>query len=84
MKLDVRSFFMDIHKKLLYERMEKFLRETYRANDLEMLLYLLRETIFNGRRRTASAAVPRATGKGCHGTRACSIRTGCTGCPSAT
>lgn len=47
MKLDIRSFFMNISKELLYERMEKFLRERYRENDLPMLLYLLRETIFN-------------------------------------
>lgn len=47
MKLDIRSFFMNISKELLYERMECFLRERYRKNDLPMLLYLLRETIFN-------------------------------------
>ncbi|MCE8761401.1 four helix bundle protein [Phocaeicola dorei] len=32
---------------LLYERLEKFLRETYRENNQLMLLYLLHETIFN-------------------------------------
>lgn len=47
MKLDIRSFFMNISKELLYRRMEVFLRERYRGSDLEMVLYLLRETIFN-------------------------------------
>lgn len=32
---------------LLYERLEKFLRETYRENNQLMMLYLLHETIFN-------------------------------------
>lgn len=47
MKLDIRSFFMSISKELLYDRLETFLRKRYRENDLSMLLYLLRETIFN-------------------------------------
>lgn len=47
MKLDIRSFFMDISKELLYDRLAEFLRERYRENDLSMLLYLLRETVFN-------------------------------------
>ena len=47
MKLDIRSFFMSISKELLYARLEAFLRERYRENDLGMLLYLLRETLFN-------------------------------------
>ena len=64
MKLDVRSFFMDIHKKLLYERMEKFLQETYRENDLEMLLYLLRETIFNRPEKDCIRRCPASHWKG--------------------
>ncbi|WP_455665066.1 RNA-directed DNA polymerase [Phocaeicola sp.] len=47
MKLDIRSFFMNISKELLCSRLETFLREHYRENDREMLLYLLRETLFN-------------------------------------
>lgn len=64
MKLDIRSFFMDIHKKLLYERLEKFLRETYRENDLEMLLYLLRETIFNRPEKNCIRRCPASHWKG--------------------
>lgn len=64
MKLDIRSFFMDISKKLLYERLEKFLRETYRENDLPMLLYLLRETIFNRPEKNCIRRCPATHWKG--------------------
>lgn len=47
MKIDIRSFFMDIPKQRLYERTEQFLKQRYEGNDLYLLLYLIRETVFN-------------------------------------
>ena len=44
MKLDIRSFFMDLPKRELYDRMAAFLREHYDAPDLPTLLCLLRAT----------------------------------------
>ena len=44
MKLDIRSFFMDLPKRELYDRMAAFLRERYDAPDLPTLLCLLRAT----------------------------------------
>lgn len=47
LKIDIRSFFMKISKQRLYDLTASFLRERYEGGDLPMLLYLLRETIFN-------------------------------------
>lgn len=47
LKIDIRSFFMKISKQRLYDLTAGFLRERYNGGDLPMLLYLLRETIFN-------------------------------------
>lgn len=47
MKIDIHAFFMQISRSRLYERIECFLKEKYRGNDLPLLLYLLRKTIFN-------------------------------------
>lgn len=47
MKLDIRSFFMDISKQGLYDCTERFLKQQYKENDLPILLYLIRETVFN-------------------------------------
>lgn len=47
MKIDIRSFFMTIPKKQLYCRVSDFLKKHYKENDLELLLYLIRVTIFN-------------------------------------
>jgi hypothetical protein len=47
LKIDIQSFFMSIDKRRLYEVTERVVRDGYHAPDVEMLLYLLRETIFN-------------------------------------
>lgn len=47
LKIDIRSFFMKISKQRLYDLTASFLRERYTGDDLLMLLYLLRETVFN-------------------------------------
>ena len=47
LKIDIRSFFMKISKQRLYDLTERLLRERYEGNDLPVLLYLLRETVFN-------------------------------------
>lgn len=46
LKIDIRSFFMKISKRRLYDLTEELLHERYGGNDLAILLYLLRETIF--------------------------------------
>lgn len=47
MKLDVRSFFMRISKRCLYERIESILKSEYDGDDLHVLLFLLRRTVFH-------------------------------------
>ena len=47
MKLDIKSFFMSIDKKLLYQCMERFVETYYHAADKEQLLWLIRVTIFH-------------------------------------
>ncbi|MDD6913284.1 RNA-directed DNA polymerase [Phocaeicola plebeius] len=47
MKLDIRSFFMSLDKQLLYDKLVPFLKTHYQGDDLDILLYLIRETIFN-------------------------------------
>ena len=59
MKIDVRSFFMKISKQRLYDLTERLLREKYQGNDLPILLYLLRETIFNRPERHCIRKTPR-------------------------
>lgn len=47
MKLDIQGFFMNIDKQRLFECVRTFLEEKYEGDDLPMLMYMLRETIFN-------------------------------------
>ncbi len=47
MKLDIWSFFMDVPKAELYRRMEAFLTERYEGNDLSVLLFLLKVTLYD-------------------------------------
>lgn len=47
MKLDIKSFFMSIDKKLLYQCMERFVMTYYHAADQQLLLWLIRVTIFH-------------------------------------
>lgn len=47
MKIDIQSFFMSIPKDKLYQKVERFLKLRYEGADLPLLLYLLRETVFN-------------------------------------
>ena len=47
MKLDIEGFFMAINKRMLYAEVEAFLRERYHANDLPLLLWLIRLTVMN-------------------------------------
>ena len=46
-KYDIRSFFMSIDKSILMDKLEKFLREVYRENDLEKVLWLLRIVVMH-------------------------------------
>ena len=47
MKVDIRSFFMKLPKENLYRLVKELLEKRYEGNDLEILLFLLRRTIFN-------------------------------------
>ena len=47
MKLDIRGFFMSIDKEILYQQAADFLIGRYRGCDIDLLLYMLRKTIFN-------------------------------------
>lgn len=64
LKLDISGYFMSIDKRMLYECIERFLKERYRGNDLQMLLWLLRKTIFNRPERNCVLKVPRWRWKG--------------------
>ena len=64
MKLDIRSFFMDIPKQGLYGCIERLLRERYKDNDLSLLLYLIRETVFNRPEKNCIRKSPRASWSG--------------------
>lgn len=46
-RYDIHSFFMSIDVRILWKHLEPFIRERYHGNDIETLLYLLKETIFH-------------------------------------
>ena len=46
-KYDIVSFFMSIDIRILWRLLEPFIRENYKGSDVDMLLYLLRITIFH-------------------------------------
>lgn len=46
-KGDVANFFMSIDKSILWEMIDDFVREEYKGDDLDCLLYLLNEVIFH-------------------------------------
>lgn len=47
MKLDISWFFMNIDRNLLYKNLELFLKEKYKEDDLDLLLYLIKEVVYN-------------------------------------
>lgn len=47
MKLDIRGFFMSIDKDVLYQQVVNFLIGRYKGCDIDVLLYMLRMTIYN-------------------------------------
>ncbi|MGM9767473.1 MAG: reverse transcriptase domain-containing protein [Candidatus Cryptobacteroides sp.] len=46
-KYDIVSFFMSIDVRILWNLLEPFVKENYTGNDMQLLLYLLRITIFH-------------------------------------
>jgi hypothetical protein len=46
-KGDLKSFFMSMSKSLLWEMIDIFVRDNYKKDDIECLLYLLRVVIFH-------------------------------------
>lgn len=63
MKIDIRSFFMKISKERLYRQIETILKAEYMEADLPILLYLLRETIFNRPEKNCIRKSPRKSWK---------------------
>lgn len=47
LKMDIRSFFMNIDKNVLYKMLYQFLEEKYKASDKEIILKLIKQIIFN-------------------------------------
>ena len=64
LKIDISGYFMSIDKQLLYNCIEQFLKREYKAGDLEVLLYLLRLTIFNRPEQNCILKVPKWRWKG--------------------
>jgi len=46
-KGDLKSFFMSMSKSLLWEMIDIFIRDNYKGDDIECLLYLIRVVIFH-------------------------------------
>ena len=47
LKLDIKSFFMNISKDILWNKLEAFLVENYREKDLGLILYLARMIVYH-------------------------------------
>lgn len=46
-RFDVEGFFMSMDKALLYEMLDIFIRDNYKGNDIECLLYITRVIVFH-------------------------------------
>lgn len=47
LKMDIKAFFMNINKKLLYKKLQKFLSEYYLEPDKDIVLGLFKQVIFH-------------------------------------
>jgi retron-type reverse transcriptase len=47
LKLDLQGFFMSINKNILFEKLEHFIQQKYKAPDKELIIELCRKVIFN-------------------------------------
>ena len=47
LKMDIKSFFMNMNKRILYSKLEKFLLRNYQGRDKTLLLELIYKVIFN-------------------------------------
>lgn len=59
LKLDIKSFFMNIDKRLLWKRLELFIKERYKGLDMEVLLYLTEVTLMNNPARRCRFRSPK-------------------------
>jgi len=64
MKLDISGYFMSISKQRLYDCIREFLKDRYPIQDMPMLLYMLRETIFNRPEKGCIRKMPRSRWRG--------------------
>lgn len=60
MKLDISGYFMSISKQRLYDCIRQFLKGRYPEQDMPMLLFMLRETIFNRPEKGCILKMPRS------------------------
>lgn len=47
LKLDIKSFFMSIYRKLLLNKLISFIKEKYKGNDIDTLIYLVEIVLMN-------------------------------------
>ena len=60
MKLDISGYFMSISKQRLYDCIRQFLKGRYPEQDMPMLLFMLRKTIFNRPEKGCILKMPRS------------------------
>lgn len=59
LKLDIKSFFMSINKRLLLEKLNAFMFERYRGNDINTLQYLVKTVLMNDPTTNCTYCSPR-------------------------
>lgn len=47
LKLDLKGFFMSMNRNILFEKLERFIKEKYQAHDKELIIKLCKQVIFN-------------------------------------
>lgn len=70
-KGDLKSFFMSMSKSLLWEMIDIFVRDNYKKDDIECLLYLLRVVIFHQPQKNVVGSLPYIYGINCRKTKVC-------------
>ena len=81
MKLDIRGFFMAIDKQALYHQISQFLIGRYKGCDLDLLLYMLRQTIFNRPELNCVRKMPKIAWRGLPNDKSLFDTDGCHGLP---
>jgi len=64
MKLDIQGFFMSIDKNILYQDIVNFLIGRYKGYDIDLLFYMIRQTIYNRPELNCIRKMPKEAWKG--------------------